>query len=52
MHELGIVHADLKPHNVMWSAQEEAFKLIDFGVSFTFTEDMEHAVQSKGKRLV
>lgn len=48
MHDNGVVHADLKPPNIMWSAQVSGFKLIDFGVSFTTKEKFTHAVQSKG----
>lgn len=34
IHQCGWVHADLKPANVMWSAQEGVWKVVDFGHSF------------------
>lgn len=34
LHREGYVHADLKPRNILWSPDDESFKLIDFGLSF------------------
>ncbi|RXG52647.1 Serine/threonine-protein kinase Kist, partial [Armadillidium vulgare] len=51
MHKNGVVHGDVKPHNIMWSGLEETFKLIDFGVSFSLNENMEHAIQSRDKHF-
>ncbi|KAK8751961.1 hypothetical protein OTU49_011337 [Cherax quadricarinatus] len=48
LHDNGIVHADLKPPNIMWDANTSTFKLVDFGVSFATSEKFVHAVQSKG----
>lgn len=48
LHDKGVVHGDLKPPNILWDPELATFKLIDFGVSFTTTEELTHAVQSKG----
>ncbi|XP_064077671.1 serine/threonine-protein kinase Kist-like [Macrobrachium nipponense] len=48
IHNNGIVHADLKPMNLMWDAKTSTFKIIDFGLSFRTTEQYTHAIQSKG----
>ena len=50
LHQLGIVHADLKPHNILWSGQDKVFKTIDFGLSFNVDEPDLHQVQSIGYR--
>lgn len=52
LHDKGVVHGDLKPPNILWDADSATFKLIDFGVSFTTSEDLTHAVQSKGKAAI
>ncbi|XP_071528662.1 serine/threonine-protein kinase Kist-like [Panulirus ornatus] len=48
LHDNGVVHADLKPPNIIWDTQTATFKLVDFGVSFTTTENFFHTVQSAG----
>ena len=50
LHADGLVHADLKPHNILWSGQDKVFKLIDFGLSFSVEESDLHQVQSLGYR--
>ena len=50
LHSDGLVHADLKPHNILWSGQDKVFKLIDFGLSFSVEESELHQVQSQGYR--
>lgn len=48
LHKFGVVHADLKPPNILWCADSGAFKIIDFGVSYSTSEVIAHAIQSKG----
>jgi serine/threonine protein kinase len=34
LREKGIVHADIKPTNIMWNSESEVFQFVDFGLSF------------------
>lgn len=46
LHERDLAHGDIKPHNIMWSADQAAFVLIDFGLSTRAGEHYAHRVHS------
>ncbi|XP_071749496.1 serine/threonine-protein kinase Kist isoform X2 [Lepeophtheirus salmonis] len=50
LHSNKFVHGDLKPANVMWSADDGAFKILDFGLTFHIDEVNLHQIQSSGYR--
>jgi len=39
LHELGIVHSDIKPSNIMLNVHDQRVTLIDFGVAFDFASE-------------
>ncbi|KAA0712974.1 Serine/threonine-protein kinase [Triplophysa tibetana] len=50
LHREGYVHADLKPRNVLWSADDECFKVIDFGLSYKEGHQDVKYIQTDGYR--
>ncbi|KAK3877239.1 hypothetical protein Pcinc_018038 [Petrolisthes cinctipes] len=48
LHSSGCVHADLKPPNVLWDPNIAGFKLVDFGLAYSTSEHLSHAIQSRG----
>ncbi|XP_077987175.1 serine/threonine-protein kinase Kist-like [Glandiceps talaboti] len=47
VHSKGIIHADIKPANLMWCPQEGCVKLIDFGLSIDLSKKKcYHQIQS------
>ena len=50
--QAGLVHADLKPANIMWSSLDSCFKCLDFGLTFHIEEDDLHQIQSTGKHYL
>lgn len=50
-HEKGIIHRDLKPSNVLFSVQEKAFKIIDFGVSAFLDTDNNTRLTKTGEMV-
>jgi len=53
LHGIGIVHADLKPENLMLSSQKASdavVKLVDFGCAEVFDDKDEATIESVGSR--
>ena len=47
IHSLGFVHGDIKLANILWSAQHDMVKVIDYGLSYHVDDkvsDTQHTV--------
>ncbi|KAI0212334.1 Serine/threonine-protein kinase Kist [Lamellibrachia satsuma] len=50
LHKAGFVHADIKPRNLLWSAQDGCMKIIDFSLTFHVEDKRLGRLQSTGYR--
>jgi len=48
--QIGFVHGDLKPANLLWSPDSAALTIIDFGLSFHMDDSRIGKLQSQGYR--
>lgn len=48
IHQGGIIHKDIKPHNILFDAQTEEVQIIDFGVSSFLSTEEQQAVSPNG----
>lgn len=46
--EVGVVHGDIKPTNVLWNMNSNCFQVIDFGLSFKCGKRPHQQLQSPG----
>ncbi len=40
-HEMGVIHRDIKPDNILWSERHNVMKLVDFGLARIFGDETE-----------
>lgn len=40
-HEMGVIHRDIKPDNILWSERHNIMKLVDFGLARIFGDETE-----------
>jgi serine/threonine protein kinase len=50
IHSKNIIHADLKPANILFNSETKTVSIIDFGISFFMTEQTYMPIQTEGYR--
>lgn len=52
IHEMNIIHRDIKPDNIMTSKNNDLIYLIDFGLSKLYSKNNKHIICDSNKKII